>query len=191
MSITLHFHGPFKFTSGENYLFNSEFAKDEGIYIWTIKDEKNNVNYVHYIGETSSFGKRQREHLLSITGLNYRIIDPFYARQGIEKIVWNGMWRDRSSTAFTTLLENYNEVSKTVIEYIGIINIYFAPTTIETYLRKHIEGCLGYNFRKNYPDLKIFYPDDNRVATKVERLGEKLILVLDDEIAGIDKEQTI
>ncbi len=38
----LYFYGPLKFTKGENYLFNSEFAKSEGIYIWAIKDEKHN-----------------------------------------------------------------------------------------------------------------------------------------------------
>jgi hypothetical protein len=191
MGITLHFHGPLKFINGDKYLIDSEFVNSEGIYIWTIKDEKNSINYVHYIGETGSFGKRQREHFLSITGLNYRIIVPFYARQDIEKIIWNGMWRDRSYRAAASLLENYGEVSKSVVEYIGILNVYFAPTTIEPHLRKHIEGCLGFNFRNKYPDLKIFYPDDNRVGTKEQWLGDKLSIVFDEEIAGIDKEQTI
>jgi len=155
-AITLDFFGPFKFTKGENYLYRSEYAGKEGIYIWTIKDEKNNVNYVHYIGETVSFGKRQREHFIQITGLNYRIIDPDFARQGIEKIVWNGLWRDRSLDAIATLLDNYGESSQKVKEYIGLINIYFAPTTLEKYLRRHIEGCIGWNFRNKYPDLKPF-----------------------------------
>lgn len=164
--VSLDFSGPFKFTKGENYLYESNFINNEGIYIWTIKDEKNNKNYVHYIGETSSFGKRHKEHLIQITGLNYRIIDSGYAQKGIEKIVWNGMWRDKTTHAVTNLLENYNEISKKVVDYIELINIYFAPTSLEKHLRKHIEGCLASNFRHKYPDLKLFYPDDNYVKKR-------------------------
>ncbi len=190
-AITLDFFGPFKFIKGENYLYHSEHAGKEGIYIWTIKDEKNNLNYVHYIGETTAFGKRQREHFIHITGLNYRIIDPDAARNGIEKIIWNGLWRDRSPNAIATLLDNYDQSTKKVKEYIGLINIYFSPTTLEKHLRRHIEGCIGWNFRNNYPNLKTFYPDDNRVGPRLEPLGQKLIVNLPEAIAGIDKEQII
>jgi hypothetical protein len=112
-----------------------------------------------------------------MTGLNYRIIDPVSARQGIEKIIWNGMWRDKTADAVASLLDNYGKVSNSVVEYIGLINVYFAPTTFETHLRRHIEGCIGWNLRNSYPDLKTFYPDDNHVGTKAKRLGEKLTLI--------------
>lgn len=176
----LHFKGPYKFNKGDNYLFDSEFSKNEGIYIWTIKNIKNNLNYVHYIGETTSFFKRQKEHIIQITGLNYRIIEPNFAKQGIEKIIWNGMWRDKTKDAVSNLLENYGTVSKIVTEYISIINVYFAPTNYGKDLRKHIEGCIGWNFRNNYPHLKTFYPDDNHIGTKKERLGEKIIVRTDE-----------
>ena len=190
-SITLDFIGPLKLTKGDEYLFHSKFVNSEGIYIWTVKDEKNKINYVHYIGETGSFGKRQREHLIQITGLNYRIIDPDYAKQGTEKIIWNGLWRDKSPHAVAKLLDNYNEVSKKVIEYIGLINIYFAPTSVEVYIRKHIEGCISWNLRKKYTDLNIFYPQDNKVGKKTKLLQQKLFVNLPEDIAGIDKEQII
>jgi hypothetical protein len=190
-TVKLDFYGPYKFIKGANYLFYSDFVKSQGIYIWTIKDEKNKVNYVHYVGETVSFGKRQREHFIQMTGLNYRIIDPDFARQGIEKIIWNGLWRDKSLDAVAKLLDNYENVSKKVTEYIGIINVYFAPTNIETHFRRHIEGCIGWNFRNKYPNLKTFYPDDNHVGTKPQRFGQKLILNLPERIAGIDQEQII
>jgi len=190
-TITLDFYGPYKFVKGNQYLYDSEFVEREGIYIWTIKDEKNGNNFVHYIGESKRFGERQREHLIQMTGLNYRIIDPDFARQGIEKIIWNGMWRDKSLNAVSTLLNNYNEVTKKVVDYIGLINVYFAPTRFETDLRKHIEGCLGWNLRNKYPDLKVFYPDDNHVGTKAQRLEQKLIINLPENISGIDREQRI
>ena len=66
---TLHFHGPFRFSKWGNYLFSSEYAMNEGIYIWAVMDETIGINYVHDIGETVSFAKRHREHLIQITGL--------------------------------------------------------------------------------------------------------------------------
>ncbi len=189
-SITLTFYGPFTFTKGENYLFHSRFIRNAGVYVWTIKDERHGRNLVHYIGETASFGKRQREHLIGMTGLNYRIIDPALAKQGIEKIVWNGMWRDRSPDAAGTLLEHYDEVSRVVTEYIRLIKVYFAPIEYETRLRKHIEGCLGKHLREKNPKLITLYPPDNVVVVG-EPLKRKVIVVLPDPIAGIDNELDI
>jgi hypothetical protein len=126
-----------------------------------------------------------------MTGLNYRLVDPDFARQGIEKIVWNGMWRDKSPEAVANLLDNHDEVSKKVIECVGLINVYFGPTTLKSDLRKHIEGCLGWNLRNKYPNLKLFYPDDNHVGRKPELLEQKLIVNLPEPIAGIDREQMI
>ena len=111
-TVKIHFHGPFGFDKGENYLFPSKIAGSGGIYIWTITDETNDINYIHYIGETYLFSKRHREHLLEITGLNYRIIDPVEAKHGREKVIWNGMWRDKTPDAAARLLENYDKVKK-------------------------------------------------------------------------------
>lgn len=187
----LTFHGPFTFTKGDAYLFNTRFVKSEGIYIWTIRDEVDNVNYVHYIGETVCFGRRQRQHLIQITGLNHRILDADFARQGLEKVIWSGMSADKTRNAAAHLLENYNEVSKKVIAYIGLINVYFAPTTFDLRLRRHIEDCIGWNLRTKYPELRKFYPDEDHVCRMGQRLSQRLTLHLPEEIAGIDWEQTI
>lgn len=188
---TLHFHGAYTFHSGEKSLFHSAYVRNEGIYIWTIKDEINKRNLVHYVGETTEFGKRQREHLIQIMGLNYRIIDPTAARQGREEIIWNGMWRDKTNDAAGKLLDNYDVVSKKVKEYIGLINVYFAPTAFTMDLRRHIEGCIGWNLRNKYPQAKTFYPDDNHVGTKSEKMGETIKIILDEPIEGIEGELLI
>jgi len=185
----LHFHGPFSFTKGEKSLFHSEFVKSEGIYIWTIKDKKNKINYFHYIGETSSFGKRQREHFVQMTGLNYRIYNPDSASQGIVEIIWNGMWKDRTNDAVGNLIENYNLITNKVINYIKIINVYFAPTSFDREMRKHIEGCIGWNLRNKYKEAKLFYPDDNHIGTKsIGKIGETINIILDEKIFGIDEQ---
>lgn len=165
-TITLNFKGPYKFTDGDNYLFKSDDAKSEGVYIWTIKKEKKDSYYVHYIGETSYFAKRQREHLVRILGLDYRIIDPTDAKNGKERIVWEGLWRDKSDDAVIKLWEKYGEVTHYVKEYIEIINIFFAETTCNKNLRRHIEGSIGWNLGKHSKELCIFYPDDNHIAVQ-------------------------
>jgi hypothetical protein len=190
--LALEFHGPFQLTAGLNSLYESEFVRYEGIYLWTIKDEVKNLNYVHYIGETTSFGKRQKEHLTNIVGLNYLILNAEQARLGKFDTLWNGMWRDKSPTAVSSMLESYQKISREqVLDYISLVNVYFAPTKLESGIRKHIEGCIGWNLRekaKQEMELKKFYPDDNHVGTMSQKLNRKLIVRLPEPIAGIDPE---
>ena len=157
----LHFFGPYSFMKGDKSLFHSQYANSAGIYLWVIKDKKNNLNYIEYVGETDDFAKRQREHIIHILGLNYRILDAQSAMQGVPKIIWNGMWRDKTEDAAGKTLENYESINNQVMQYVKIIDVYFAPTKFPTDVRKHIEGCIGMNLRNKYPDLKISYPDDN------------------------------
>jgi hypothetical protein len=190
-AIMLTFHGPFTFTKGPRYLFNSGLLKKEGLYIWTIKDAIDGMNHVHYIGGTGYFARRQRQHLVQLTGLNYPILDATFAQQGIKKVIWNGMAHDKSRHAAADLLENYNEVSKKVTDYISLITIYFAPFTSGLRMRRHVQDSIIWNFRTNYPELKQFYSDDTHACVKPLRQGQKLILNLPEDIAGIDREQTI
>lgn len=190
-AMELTFYGPFTFTKGAHYLFDTNFLKREGLYIWTIKDEVDKINHVHYIGETGYLARRQRQHLVQMTGLNYPILDARFARQGLKKIIWNGMARDKSRNAAADLLENYDEVSKNVTEYIGLINVYFAPTSLGLRMRRHIQDSIIWNFRTNYPELKNFYSDDSHASIKPLRQGQKLIVQLPEDIAGIDREQLI
>lgn len=189
--VALTFHGPFTFTDGPHYLFNAPFLKSEGLYIWTIKDTIDGLNHVHYIGETGYFARRQRQHLVQLTGLNYPILDADFARQGVQKIIWNGLARDKSRNAAADLLENYNEVSKKVKAYVSLINIYFAPTLFALGMRRHVQDSIIWNFRTKYPELKRFYPDDSHAAVKPQRLKQNLLLHLPEAIAGIDNEQLI
>jgi len=190
-TITLDFHGPFKFTTGESYLFYSKFVESEGIYIWTIKDEVHNLNLIHYIGETTEFGNQHKEQFLWMSGLYSRIIDPDSAKRGVEKILWKGMRRDRTPEAVGNVMDSYDAVTRSVREYIGLINVYFAPTNLAIGVRKHIEGCIGWNLRRTHPEFKMLYPGDIHLWTNAERLGQRLIVNLPEAIAGIDKELMI
>ncbi|MEN6572367.1 MAG: hypothetical protein ABFD24_11030 [Anaerolineaceae bacterium] len=190
-SMTLHFHGPYSFFLGDRSLFHSDYARDEGVYLWVIKDRSADINYIHYVGETTCFAKRQKEHAIQILGLNYQILDPESAVLGKHVIVWNGMWRDKSMDAIGRALEEYPSISQLLLEYIKLIDVFFAPTKLTNEIRKHLEGCIGWNLRNKHPDHKFFYPDDNHIGTLPNKLGHKLIITSDEEILGLDNELEI
>jgi hypothetical protein len=98
------------------------------------------------------------------------------------------MWRDKTANAVANLLESYCEVGKKVIDYIRLINVYFAPTNVQVQWRRHIEACIGWNLRIKHPPLKKYYSDDNRIDKVGQLHGQILSLNLPEDIAGIDKE---
>ncbi len=186
---SLHFSGPFGFQLGEISLFHSQYAKSEGIYLWVIKDKVRNMNYIHYVGETErGFAERHREHIMSILNMHYYIADAESAARGEVNILWQGMWRDKTIDAVGNTLVAYQAFSSKVIDYVSIIDIYFAPTTYDMYTRRHIEGSIGGNLRNNHPEHKRFYPDDNHIGTKKEKLGVTLTITSDEPILGLDSE---
>jgi hypothetical protein len=79
---SIHFEGPYTFTEGDRCLFTSDYAKSEGIYLWTFRQKQDDSYLIHYIGETGGFAKRQAEHLVFILGLYYGIFDPDEAAEG-------------------------------------------------------------------------------------------------------------
>jgi hypothetical protein len=181
----LHFEGPYKFSRGNKYLFASPFANKEGIYLWTIKDEVNNLNLIEYVGQSPSFADRQKYHLIQILGLNYRIINATSARQGKLDIIWEGLWRKKNVDAVSELLERYKEINDKVKEYVDLINIYFAETTVDTNMRCHIEGSIAWNLRNKFPQFTTFYPADNHIGTQAEKNNVTIKITMDEPIDGI------
>lgn len=183
--VELNFQGPFTFHRSDHYLFSSECVSCEGVYVWTIRNELDDANYVHYIGETTSFGRRHREHLLQITGLNYRILDADHASRGIEQVIWNGMWRDRSPQAPANLIESYDDVSKSVTDYIRCIRVFFARTLLERDERMQIEACLAKTVRAQGLEANRYYPADNRVRALSGPHKFRLAIKTAEEIIGL------
>ncbi len=193
---SLHFHGPFKFIQGPQYVGDQDIANHEGIYIWTIKDEVNDINYIHYIGEAkgsrprydgeaTGVVHRQGQHLTKILGLDYRIYDPDRAREGICEMIWTGMWKDKSNQNMARVLEAYDGVKDKLWEYISLINIYVAPTDLSDRVRKHLEGCIAWNYRRNHPELQVFYPNDNKTQRYDIQLSNPIAVTADEKIDGL------
>lgn len=158
-TINLNFVGPFSFINESTSVFKSPYSKARAIYLWTIKQKKTDYHPTHYVGETSSFVKRQKEHLIYILGLNYGIFDPEKAQEGISELIWRGLWRIKTDDGPSIQIRAYQKLNSVVLEYASIINIFFAELNVDSDLQKHIESCIGWNLRNKYPEYKILYPD--------------------------------
>jgi hypothetical protein len=184
--INLNFVGPFTFLDGSNCLFRSPLAASSGVYLWTIKQDFDNTHLIHYVGETAAFGKRHKEHLIHILGLNYGIFDPDKARQGVCELLWKGLWRDKTADGPPQQLQAYQRVHQDVVRYLSVLNVFFAELEVEKYLRKHIEGCIGWHLRNNHQEHKALYPDDTRIGTKKEKNRGNLRITMPEVIRGLD-----
>lgn len=180
--ILLHFNGPFTFTGDDTSVFHSPFAESEGIYLWTFRQRKDDTHCIHYVGETTSFGDRHREHLTHIQDLYYGIFSSNKAQDGVCELLWPGLWRDET-------LEPYETIDDDVTRYVAHVNIFVAEVKTDRGLRRHIEGCIGWNLRNNHPEHKVLYPDDNRVGTKPgEKNRGQLLVTSSERIRGLDSE---
>lgn len=184
--IDLNFVGPFTLIEGSSCLFHSAFAACSGIYLWTIRQAADNTHLVHYVGETVSLGKRHREHLINVLRLNYGIFDPEKAQQGVSEVLWKGLWRDKTADGPSAQVKAYASIHGDVLRYLSILNIFFAELNVDSRLRRHVEGCIGWHLRNNRPEHKALYPDDNHIGTMKEKRNGELRITISETIRGID-----
>lgn len=187
--LLLQFEGPFTFTDGGRCVFRSRFANSAGIYLWTVRQRKDDTHLIHYVGETIRLGTRHREHLIQILGLNYGIFDPEKAQEGVCELLWKGLWRDHTVAALERTPLEYHRLHENVVRYVNVISIFFAELEleVETKLRKHIEGCIGWNLRNNHSECKQLYPDDNHVGRTKEKTNGQLHIKASEVIRGLDE----
>lgn len=185
-TINIYFDGPFSYSNKINSLFEFKYKKSPGIYLWVIKSNMGNL--IHYIGETSNFAKRHKEHLMNILSLYYGIFDLNNAKVGKQVLIWKGLWRDKSENPVEDLLINYSKLTSTVIDYINFLDIYFAEIDVDNGIRKHIEGSIGWNLRNKHQNYKVLYPDDNHIGMKIVKLNKKLLISSSEKIFGLDSE---
>ena len=184
VSSPLHFHGPFVFSEPGKTIAGCDFAAYEGIYLWTLSNSS--AVYIHYIGETTNFLKRHKDHLTQMLGLNYGLFSPMAVQEQNPQPVYGGAWRDRSPDPLSNTLTNWLNYRDQIVPYIESIRVYFAPTNFEPGVRKHIEGCIARNLREKHAEYSLFYPRDNRTGTKKQKLGVRLAVTCDAPIHGLD-----
>jgi len=170
--IHLDFTGPFTFTEGDRCIFHVPVSASSGVYLWAIRQLDCDEYLMHYVGETARLAKRHREHMVQILGLNYGIWDPDEAQRGVSKLVWTGLWRDRSADGPARAIRAYATHHDAAIRYLSVIEVFLVELQVDGRLRKHVEGCLGWHIRSGYPQHKVLYPDDNHIGrTKEYRKG--------------------
>jgi hypothetical protein len=188
-NILIEFIGPFKFFGKEKSTFSGDNKCSPGIYLWTFKTIKGYM--IHYIGQTTKFAIRQKEHLINILGLNYGIFDADEAKNGNQKIIWKGLWRDKNNVSLENALKDiYLDKKKEILEYIESIDIFFAELDGTNKLREHVEGSIGWNLRNNHKEFKTLYPDDNHIGIS-NKMNCKLFIINNHNILGIDNELEI
>ena len=179
----LHFYGPFTLVGNELSIARSGYAKHAGIYLWTVTDCAN--RFIHYIGETDSLLKRHREHLTHILGLNYGLFRPDAVASRDPRPVYGGMWRDKSEDPLTSHVASWLRFKDSVIPYLESLEVFFAPTSCDTQIRRHVEGWIAKNLRAKHPDDAIHYPSDNRTVAG-KPLGIAVSISSDMPIRGLD-----
>jgi hypothetical protein len=184
--VSLYFDGPFSFTNERNSVFTCRWTESAGIYLWTSRQQQDKTHFIHYVGETNRLGKRHREHLINILGLNYGIFDPDDAAMGVCTILWGGLWRERNVAATKNAVSEYQRLHQQVVRYVTSITVFFAELVVARQLRRHFEGCIGWNLRSNHADCKQLYPDDNHIGTISDKVNGRLFVTAAEEIRGLD-----
>jgi hypothetical protein len=72
-------------------------------------------------------------------GMNYGVLNPDKAEQGVSEILRTGMWRDKSVDGLSKCLDDYGELNDTVRRYVAALNVFFALTSLPDQLRKHVD----------------------------------------------------
>ena len=146
--INLKFFGPYPFANEEaDILENCEYRNRKGIYLWAVKLE-GNIHRIAYVGETKrSFYVRTKEHLLNQLAGTYAIYDPILFAQGIDKIIWGGIWQKDKSKKLRELIKNYADLAPINLAYIKMIEIFVAPIEVEKNILIKIEGKIANELR--------------------------------------------
>src|ERR1700722_2897920 len=108
----LHFHGPYPACSETADVFDGcEHQNSTGLYLWGVEQATGHYR-ISYIGETErSFYYRTKEHIIQTLGGNYRVIDPDLMRTGVQRIIWDGLWRLDAQKRLPEFLSNYERLA--------------------------------------------------------------------------------
>jgi hypothetical protein len=183
---SLHFHGPFTFVDHGRGIARSEFAAAEGVYLWVLRD--GDRRFIHYVGETTAFLKRHKQHLTQILGANYGIFRADAVAADDPTPVYGGMWRMKADDPLSTTVAHWRTMRGAVLAYLESLEVFFAPTDLPDQLRKHVEGRVARHLTERHPGAARFYPPDNWTQTLPAPLGVRLAVTSTRAIEGLDPE---
>lgn len=188
----LHFYGPYALCSETgDVLQNCVHKSSGGLYLWVVPQDAGGYK-ISYLGETSrSFYGRTKEHVIQTLGGNYRVIDAVQMRSGVERIIWNGMWRRDFRNRLPEFLRRYEELAPLIKEYLFGQSIFVCPLPAEQPFRRQIERALALEIRKDAKAATLF-PADIRftVPSEVFRPAavSKVTISADRDVQGLPSE---
>ena len=185
MPASLHFHGPYTFVDRGRGIASSGYAGEAGIYLWTKTDGTR--RFIHYVGETTNFLKRHKEHLTGMLGANYGVFRADAVAADDPSPLFGGMWRDKSADPITRTVQAWVELHERIHANLESIEVFFAPTECSHEMRKHVEGCLARQLRTRHPVEARFYPADNKTIPR-NMLGIRIPVTSELPIEGLDGE---
>jgi len=161
--VELILHGPYGLCGKhERIIFYEDIGKKAGIYFWTVPYVQGGL-IINYIGETGeSFKRRFKDHLIHKAGGNYRICDPDFAVQGVERILWNGLWRKGTRDKMPEFVSRIIELSPAIKKSLEHSEIYVAPFEGEKRIRQRIEGAIADHIKAQPPPASSLLPKDVR-----------------------------
>jgi hypothetical protein len=147
--ITLNFLGPFDLCGEASRILDGCTERDaSGIYLWAVKvDDKYRITY---IGETgTSFYQRTKEHIIQTLGGNYRVCDVTEMRKGIQKVLWDGLWRIGTRDKLPEFLNRYEELAPHIKAFLQAQVVFVAVMECDHLLRRRIVGAIAFSLRSN------------------------------------------
>ncbi len=160
-------HGPYGLCgTHEKIIFYEPIGKDAGIYFWTVPYFQGG-SIINYIGETGvSFKQRFKDHMIHMAGGNYRICDPDFEIQGVERILWDGLWRKGTRDKMPEFVSRIIELSPVIKKSLEISEIYVAPFESEKRIRQRIEGAIADYIKTQPPPASNLLPTDVRYSKR-------------------------
>ena len=184
--VHLHFHGPYPLCAETaDVLAECPHRDASGIYLWTLRQHTGRYR-VTYVGETTtSFYRRMKEHVIQTLGGNYRITDPDQAARGVQRVVWDGLWRKGTRDRLPEFLRRYKELAPAIKRYLLAELVFVAPMEGDARLLRRVEGALAMHLR-SAPDASSLLPTDIRYV--VRRADELVVRVEVKVDVGVEVE---
>jgi hypothetical protein len=183
-------HGPYGLCgTHEKILFYEDIGEEAGIYFWTVPYVQGG-SIINYIGETGvSFKQRFKDHMIHTAGGNYRICDPDFEVQGVERILWNGLWRKGTRDKMPEFVSRIIELSPAIKKSLEHSEIYVAPFKSEKRIRQRIEGAIADHIKAQDPPASGLLPTDVRYTKRWDDEDPVSVLISGgDALLGMPKD---
>ena len=181
----LRFQGPFPLCSETaDVLADCEFKNQPGIYLWVVRQLTGSYR-IEYIGETSCFYKRSKDHIKETLCGNYRIPNPDQRRYGIQTLIWRGLLQRDMRDRLHEFLREYEKLAPSVRKYLLTTELFLAPCDCERRVRQRIEGALAKHLCADAQASTLFQSDVRYQPRRASETPIRVLLSADKEIQGL------